>query len=150
MAVYVVIAGVMIVFVYAMIVLGMVGNGIRRMLPSARPVMRLLRSWKFSAVAAWATFVAAHLETFSLPPTFRETTLKGERVLMPEDTFLALRWHATGHTCLAFSYRGGVYVRMYVKYEHLFQRGAVGYHPRWPYLTEKFRLVCMSPHLKAT
>lgn len=66
------------VLVYVVAVLGMVGNGIRRMLPSARPVMRLLRSRKFAAVAACATVVAAHVETFSLPPTFRELTLKGE------------------------------------------------------------------------
>eukprot|EP00752_Nemacystus_decipiens_P014209 g12638.t1 len=78
MAVYVVSAGMMAVFVYVVTVLGVVGNGIRRMLPSARPVMPLLRSQKFAAVAASATVVAAHVDRFSLPPTFREVTLKGE------------------------------------------------------------------------
>eukprot|EP00903_Cladosiphon_okamuranus_P012207 g11449.t1 len=78
MAVYAVSTGWMMVFVYVVAVLGMVGNGIRRMLPPARPVMRLLQSRKFAAVAACVTVVAAHVETFSMPPTFREITLKGE------------------------------------------------------------------------
>lgn len=65
-------------FVYVVAVLGMVGNGIRRLLPSPRPVMRLLRSRKVAAAAVCATLAAAHVETLSLPPTFREITLKGE------------------------------------------------------------------------
>lgn len=79
MAVYAVGAGVMTVFVFSVTVLGTVGNGVRRLLPSPpRPVMRLLRSRKFAAAAVCATVVAGHVETFSLPPTFREITLKGE------------------------------------------------------------------------
>ena len=89
MTVYVVSVGLMMVFVLVMTVLGMLGNGIRRMLPPARPMMRLLRSRKFTAVAACVAVVAAHVETFSLPPAFREITLKGEQTVTPEHNVLA-------------------------------------------------------------
>lgn len=74
----------MVVLAYVVAVLGMVGNNVRRALPSPLPVMRLLRSRKVAAAAVCATVVAAHVETFSLPPTFREITLKGE---ICEDSF---------------------------------------------------------------
>lgn len=78
MAVYIFSAGWMMMFVYVVAVLGTVGNGIRRLLPVPSPVVRLLRSRKVAGVAVCAAFVAAHAETLSLPPVFREVTLKGE------------------------------------------------------------------------
>lgn len=78
MAVYIASAGWMMVFVFVVAMLGTVGNKLRRLLPAPAPVVRLLRSRKVAAAAVCAALVAAHVETFSLPPAFREVTLKGE------------------------------------------------------------------------
>lgn len=68
----------MMAFVLVLRVLGGAGNGVRGLLPTPRPMMRLLRSREVGAATAFVAVVAAHVETFSLPPTFREITLKGE------------------------------------------------------------------------
>lgn len=77
-AAYIASAGWMMAFVYVVAMLGTVGNGIRRVLPVPSPVVRLLRSSKVAVATVCAVVVAAHVETFSLPPAFREVTLKGE------------------------------------------------------------------------
>lgn len=71
-------AGWMMAFVYFVTFLGTIGNGVRRLLPTAAPLRRLLRSGKVAAAAVCVAIVAAHVDKFSLPPTFREVTLKGE------------------------------------------------------------------------
>lgn len=78
MAVYIASAGWMMVFVHVVAMLGTVFNGMRQRLPIPSSVVRLLRSRKVAAAAVCAVFIAAHVETFALPPTFREVTLKGE------------------------------------------------------------------------
>ncbi|CAM9406051.1 unnamed protein product [Ectocarpus sp. 6 AP-2014] len=77
-ALYTANAGWMVVFVYLVTLLGVVGNGARGLLPVPAALRRLLRSPKVAAVAVIATVGAAHVETFSLPPTFREVTMKNE------------------------------------------------------------------------
>lgn len=78
-------AGWMMVFVYFVSLLGTIGNSLRRLSPTAAPVRRLLRSRKVAATAVCVAGVAAHVETFSLPPTFREVTLKGESLAFHEN-----------------------------------------------------------------
>lgn len=77
-ALYTANAGWMVVFVYMVTLLGVVGNGARGLLPVPAALRRLLRSPKVAAVAVIAAVGAAHVETFSLPPTFREVTMKSE------------------------------------------------------------------------
>ncbi|CAM9487282.1 unnamed protein product [Ectocarpus fasciculatus] len=77
-ALYTANAGWMVVFVYMVTLLGVVGNGARGLVPVPAALRRLLRSPKVAAVAVLAAVVAAHVETFSLPPTFREVTMKSE------------------------------------------------------------------------
>lgn len=77
-ALYTANAGWMVVFVYMVTLLGVVGNGARGLLPVPAALRRLLRSPKVAAVAVIAAVGAAHVETCSMPPTFREVTMKSK------------------------------------------------------------------------
>jgi len=88
LSLYTVSAGWMMAFVLFLRALGGAGNGVRGLLPTPRPVMRLLRSRSVCAATALGAVVASHVETFSLPPTFREITLKGE--LFGKCTFMLI------------------------------------------------------------
>lgn len=74
--------GWMMAFVYFLAVLGAAGNGIRLLL---RPIFaflatpaRLLQRRTVGTAVVCVAALAAHVKTFSLPPTFRTLTLRGE------------------------------------------------------------------------
>lgn len=84
MVIYVFTLGWMVVFAFLVATLGSAGSRLRRAAKrSPAPVssiMRALESRQAATLLACAVVFAAHVQKFSLPPTFRTPTLQGENM----------------------------------------------------------------------